>query len=151
MATAIVPLHVGTVGYLSLLGLLILVSWSTVALGLAVSTLARSVDQATSFIPLLLIPQLLFGGALVAFAQMAAPLKGIADLTVARWAFAGGGHAVRMSLRLAHAPKVAALTGYGHSFFSLDQGLAAIVLAGFTAALLLVAAALLAKRSNAGS
>src|SRR5581483_2130875 len=106
---------------------------------------------ATSFIPLLLIPQLLFGGALVAFAQMAAPLKVLADLMVARWAFAGGGHAIHMNLRLATAPKVAAITGYGQSFFSLDQGLAAIVLAGFTAALLLAAAGLLARRSNANS
>lgn len=151
VAAVIQPLHAGPAGFLGLLGLLVLTSWSSVALGLAVSTLARSVDQATSFIPLLLIPQLLFGGALVAFAQMAAPLKALADLMVARWAFAGGGHAIHMNLRLATAPKVRAITGYGPSFFSLDQGLAAIVLAGFTAALLLAAAGLLARRSSATS
>ena len=70
VATAIQPLHAGIGTYLSLTGLLILTSWSTVGLGLVVSTLARSVDQATSLIPLLLIPQLLFGAALVPFARM---------------------------------------------------------------------------------
>ena len=61
--------------YLDLTGLLILTSWSTVGLGLVVSTVARSVDQATSLIPLLLIPQLLFGGALVALERMGAVIK----------------------------------------------------------------------------
>ena len=48
--------------------------------------LARSVDQATSLIPLLLIPQLLFGAALVPFARMSAPIKALADLMPSRWA-----------------------------------------------------------------
>ncbi len=148
VATLIQPLHAPAETYLSLLGLLILTSWSTVALGLVVSTVARSVDQATSLIPLLLIPQLLFGGALVPFARMAPPIKGLADLMVSRWAFAGAGHAIRMNLRLAHAPQVAALSGFGQQFFALKQGAAAIILVGFTAALLLLTAVLLAKRSH---
>lgn len=151
VAAAIQPLHSGMTGFLSLLGLLVLASWSAVALGLVVSTSARSVDQATSLIPLLLIPQLLFGGALMPFAQMAGPLKALSDLMVARWAFAGGGHTIYMNLRLSQAPRVAAFSGYGQNFFSLAPGLAAIVLVGFTAALLLLSAGLLAKRSSEGS
>ncbi len=148
VATAIQPLHAHLGAYLSLTGLLILTSWTTVALGLVVSTLARSVDQATSLIPLLLIPQLLFGGVLVAFARMGAAIKGLADLMVSRWAFAGAGHAIQMNVRLADAPQVAALSGFGTSFFSLDQGVAAIILLGFTAAMLLATAILLAQRSS---
>jgi ABC-type multidrug transport system ATPase subunit/ABC-type multidrug transport system permease subunit len=148
MATAIQPLHAQPSAYLSLTGLLILTSWTTVAIGLVVSTLARSVDQATSLIPLLLIPQLLFGGALVAFARMGAAIKALADLMVSRWAFAGAGHAIQMSERLADAPQFAALSGYGTSFFSLSQGVAAVILLGFTAAMLLATAILLAKRSS---
>jgi ABC transport system ATP-binding/permease protein len=148
VATVIQPLHAHPSTYLSLTGLLILTSWTTVAIGLVVSTLARSVDQATSLIPLLLIPQLLFGGALVSFARMGAGIKGFADLMVSRWAFAGVGHAIQMTERLADAPQVAALSGYSTNFFSLDQGVAAIILLGFTAAMLLATAILLARRSR---
>ena len=127
---------------------MILTSWSMVGVGLVVSTLARSVDQATSFIPLLLIPQLLFGGVLVAFAKLSAPIKVVADLTVSRWAFAGTGHVVHMNERLANAPQVAALSGYGTTFFALDQGITAAILLGFTATMLLSAAVLLARRNQ---
>jgi len=148
---AIQPLHADLSAYLGLTGLLILTSWSTVALGLVVSTLARSVDQATSLIPLLLIPQLLFGGALVAFARMDAAIKAVADLMVSRWAFAGAGHAIHMNARLADAPRVSELSGYGNMFFSLNETIAAAILLGFTAGLLLLAAGLLAHRSRTAS
>ena len=146
VAALIQPLHSGTTGLLSLLALLIVTSWSTVALGLAISTSARSVDQATSLIPLLLIPQLLFGGALVPFTRMAAPIKLLADLMFSRWAFAGAGHAIHMNFRLLQNPQVAAFTGYGQNFFSLNQGVALIILLGFTAAFLLITSSLLARR-----
>jgi ABC-type multidrug transport system ATPase subunit/pSer/pThr/pTyr-binding forkhead associated (FHA) protein len=148
VATAIQPLHGDLGTYLSLTGLLILTSWSTVGIGLVVSTLARSVDQATSLIPLLLIPQLLFGAALVPFARMTAPIKALSDLMVSRWAFAGTGHAIDVTRRLADAPQIASLSGYSPSFFSLSEGACAIILLGFTAAMLLTTAALLARRSS---
>lgn len=148
VATIIQPLHAGPGAYLWLTGLLILTSWSTVAVGLVVSTLARSVDQSTSLIPLLLIPQLLFGGALVPLARMAAPIKALADLMVSRWAFAGVGHTIEMNARLAGAPRISSLSGYGPAFFSAGPGVAAIILLGFTAALLLASAVLLAGRGN---
>lgn len=148
VATAIQPLHAATATYAGLIGLVIAVSWAGVAIGLVVSTLARSVDQATSVIPILLIPQLLFGGALVPFARMGAPIKPLADLMVSRWGFAGAGHAIQMNTRLADAPKLASLSGYGTSFFSLGQGIASIILLGFTAALLLATAIRLARHSR---
>ena len=148
VATAVQPLHAGATTYLELTGLLILASWSTVGLGLVVSTLARSVDQSTSLIPLLLIPQLLFGAALVPFARMGSAIKVVADLMVSRWAFAGAGHAISMNARLADAPQVAALGGYGTSFFSIDALVPAVILLGFTAAMLLTTAILLARRGE---
>ena len=148
VAVVIQPLYSSASSYLGLAGMLILASWSAVALGLMVSTVAKSVDQATSLIPLLLIPQLLFGGALVPFARMAPAIKGLADLMVSRWAFAGAGHAISMNVRLADAPQVAALTGFRQDFFSLNESVAAIILLGFTAALLLASAVLLANRAN---
>jgi ABC transport system ATP-binding/permease protein len=119
-----------------------------VGLGLLVSTVARSVDQATSVIPLLLIPQLLFGGALVALEKMGTVIKILSDVTVSRWAFAGVGHVIGMNSRLAEEPKAAAQSGYGTQFFSIQPIVTGLVLLGFTALMLLAAALLLARRSR---
>ncbi len=148
VVAALRPFHVSLGGYAEVLGLLVLTSWAMVGLGLLVSTLARSVDQATSVIPLLLIPQLLFGGALVALDRMGTLIKVLADITVSRWAFAGAGSAIDMNTRLAEEPKAASLSGYGTQFFSIQPSVAALILLGFTAAALLSAALLLARRSR---
>ena len=148
VVAALRPFHTSLDHYGEVLGLLILTSWAMVGLGLLISTVARSVDQATSVIPLLLIPQLLFGGALVALDRMGTVIKVLADLAVSRWAFAGVGHAIDMNERLAGEPKAATLSGYGTEFFSLQPGVAGLVLIGFTAAALLGAALLLARRSR---
>ncbi|HKZ13760.1 MAG TPA: FHA domain-containing protein [Solirubrobacterales bacterium] len=148
VVAALRPFHLSLGNYGEVLGLLILTSWAMVGLGLLVSTVARSVDQATSVIPLLLIPQLLFGGALVALDRMGTVIKLLADITVSRWAFAGVGHAIDMNARLAGEPKAAKLSGYGTEFFSLQPAVAGLVLLGFTAAALLGAALLLARRGR---
>ncbi len=148
VVAALRPFHAPLSNYGQVLGLLVLTSWSMVGLGLLISTAARSVDQATSVIPLLLIPQLLFGGALVALERMGTVIRVLADLTVSRWAFAGAGSAIGMNSRLAEEPKAAQLSGYGTQFFSIQPSVAALVLLGFTAAALLGAALLLAQRSR---
>jgi ABC-type multidrug transport system ATPase subunit/pSer/pThr/pTyr-binding forkhead associated (FHA) protein len=148
VAALVQPLHASAGAYGALFGLLVLTSWSTVAMGLVVSTVARSVDQATSLIPLLLIPQLLFGAALLPFAKMSGPVKALADLMVSRWAYAGTGNTIHMNRRLADAPVVAKVSEIGNAFFALDPAAAAAILIGFTASLLLVAATLLARQSS---
>ena len=65
---AIQPLGGATItDYLILLLLLLACAWAAATMGLAVSSMAKSVDQATSFVPLLLIPQLLFAGAVIPY------------------------------------------------------------------------------------
>ncbi len=54
------------------------VAWTSVALGLLVSAAARSVDQATGVIPLMLIPQLLFAGALIPLGRMPRAVEALA-------------------------------------------------------------------------
>jgi ABC transport system ATP-binding/permease protein len=142
------PFHSSFADFAEVFGLLVLTSWAMVGVGLLVSTVARSVDQATSVIPLLLIPQLLFGGALVAFERMGTVIKVLADLTVSRWAFAGAGHAIDLNARLAGEPKAARSSGFGTQFFAIAPGVSALVLLGFSAAALLGAAILLARRSR---
>ena len=148
VVAALRPFHSGIDSYGQVFGLLILTGWSMVGLGLLVSTVARSVDQATSVIPLLLIPQLLYGGALIALERMSAVIKVVADITVSRWAFAGVGNSIDMNARLAAEPQASALSGYGQNFFTLQPGVAAIVLLGFTAATLLAATLMLARKSR---
>ena len=148
VVAALRPFHSSFDGYAEVFALLTLTCWAMVGLGLLISTVARSVDQATSVIPLLLIPQLLFGGALVALERMGTVIKILADVTVSRWAFAGAGSAVGMNARLAEEPKAANLSGYGTEFFSIQPGVAMLALGGFTAAALLGAALLLARRNR---
>lgn len=142
--TMLRPLHESLPSYLALYGVLLATSWAAIAIGLAVSTLARSVDQATSFVPMLLIPQLLFAGALVTVEAMETPIRLLSAFVVARWAFAGAGNSVEMNSRLATDPQTAA--GYGESFFALGAPLATAVILMFVASGIAVAAALLAKK-----
>lgn len=146
IVTLLRPLHEPTSSYLALYGVLLATSWAAIATGLAVSTLARSVDQATSFVPMLLIPQLLFAGALVTVEAMGTPVRLLSDLVVARWAFAGAGSSIEMNARLSEDPQAAA--GYGESFFALSAPLAIVIVLLFVAAGLVLAAGLLARRSR---
>jgi hypothetical protein len=79
---------------------------------------------------------------------MSPPIRIVSDLMVSRWAFAGAGHTINLTTRLLAAPRVTALSGYGPSFFSLNQVVAAIILLGFTAGFLLLAAGLLASQAS---
>ena len=141
--TALRPLHEDAGAYVALYGVLLATSWAAIATGLAVSTLARSVDQATSFVPMLLIPQLLFAGALVTVEAMGTPIRLLSALVVARWAFAGAGNGIDMDARLVTDPPAAA--GYG-DFFALAALLAVAIVLLFVVAGIAVAGALLARR-----
>ncbi|MBK5219584.1 MAG: ATP-binding cassette domain-containing protein [Thermoleophilia bacterium] len=146
IATILQPLHMPASNYLALYGVLLATAWAAIAIGLAVSTLARSVDQATSFVPMLLIPQLLFAGALVTVQSMSPVVKLLSDLVVARWAFAGAGNSIDLNLRLAGDPPAAA--NYGHAFFGLGAGVAMLIIGAFVAAGFAIVALLLHRRST---
>jgi ABC-type multidrug transport system ATPase subunit/pSer/pThr/pTyr-binding forkhead associated (FHA) protein len=146
-AAAIQPIYAHAATYLELGGILVLTSWTGIGFGLVVSAMARSVDQATSLIPLLLIPQLLFGAALEPYQSMQGPVKVISDLMASRWAFAVTGHLIDMNGRLAEAPP-GSVNAFGTSFFALKSGIAAAILAGLSAAALLITALLLYRRAQ---
>jgi ABC-type multidrug transport system ATPase subunit/ABC-type multidrug transport system permease subunit len=146
IVTVLRPLHEPATSYLALYGVLLATSWAAIATGLAVSTLARSVDQATSFVPMLLIPQLLFAGALVTVETMETPVRLLSSLVVARWAFAGAGSSIEMNARLAGDPQAAA--GYGESFFALSPPVSIAIALVFVAAAGGLAGALLARRAR---
>lgn len=142
------PLDATASTYLALAGILVAAAWVAITLGLVVSTLAGSVDQATSFVPLLLIPQLLFAGALISVQSMQTPVQVLAALTFSRWAFDGAGAALDMQARLGEDPAFAAANTYGPDFFTLSTPATMAVLVGFLALQLLLTGVLTARRAG---
>ncbi len=111
---------------LVLLGLCVLCGWAAATLGLVLSAWATTADQATSTVPLVIIPQLLFAGALFPYHQLAAPLKLVANLMMSRWALTGTGS--EMGLRDRLSSDVSQVTGFDGAFFSVSAALPAGVL-----------------------
>jgi ABC-type multidrug transport system permease subunit len=133
----------GAVGELFVIA--VLTAWASAAMGLAVSCAARSVDQASGAVPLLLMPQLLLAGGLIPLAQMPRIAAVLANLIYARWSYAGLASAARIGARLSAYDYSGAL-GFSNGFFSLTPGTAAVILIAFTLVGLLVAVSLLMIR-----
>jgi len=137
------PLHESPGVALMLMIVLIMTSWIGVLMGLVVSALASSQDHATGIIPLLLVPQLLLGGAIVTLKDMSAPIHVVADLIPARWGFAGAGRAIHLQERIALDQSFAPMSRYGTHFFDMSLFAFAFIAALFTAGLLAALAHLL--------
>lgn len=103
----------------SLLIILLLSGAIAVLMGLVVSALASSEDQATGVIPLLLVPQLLFGGAIVQIEAMNAIVKLIAVFVPSRWAYAAAGHAINLQQRINDDVVFRQVSHYGQGFFTV--------------------------------
>jgi hypothetical protein len=142
---ALRPLGVGSVGFLEVLAIAVLTAWASAAMGLAVSCAARTVDRAAGAVPLLLMPQLLLAGGLIPLAQMPRVMSAIADITYARWGYAGLGSAAHIGARLTASDSFAVL-GFDSAFFALTPATAAGMLVAFTIFELLVAVLLLVRR-----
>jgi ABC-type multidrug transport system ATPase subunit/pSer/pThr/pTyr-binding forkhead associated (FHA) protein len=125
---------------------LALTGFVAVGMGLLVSALAGTEDQATSVIPLVLIPQLLFAGAIVAVARMNEAMAVLSVGAFSRWSLAGTGSAVDVDARLAADETAARTTGHAADFFALGLVAAVGVLLAFMAAFLVATAMLLAAR-----
>ncbi len=117
---ALRPLHEPVSAEIELIAVLVASSWIAVLLGLLVSAHAETEDQATGVIPLLLVPQLLFSGAIVPVPQMTTPVRLLATLVPARWSFAAAGSAVHMQERIDADPVFSQASQYGQHFFSVD-------------------------------
>jgi ABC-type multidrug transport system permease subunit len=142
------PLDVPATSVLTFLGLAVLVAWVSVALGLAVSAAARNVDQAAGAVPVLLIPQLLFAGALVPVDRMPRLVAAVSDVTFARWAYAAMGSSIDLGDRLSGASGAAQILGFGSDFFRLRPGAGALALVLFVVLMLLLAVVLLYRRAT---
>ncbi|MFZ0039765.1 MAG: ABC transporter permease [Solirubrobacteraceae bacterium] len=143
------PLGVGPGAVVELFAIAVLTAWASAAMGLAVSCAARSVDQASGAVPLLLMPQLLLAGGLIPLAQMPRIAAALANLIYARWSFAGLASAARIGSRLSAYDYSQAL-GFSNGFFSLTPGAAAVILIAFTLVGLLAAVFFLTSRPAVG-
>jgi ABC transport system ATP-binding/permease protein len=116
------PLHEPRDAYVTILAVLVLTSFVAVAMGLLMSAAVRTQDQATSFIPLVLVPQLFFGGSIVPVATMSAPLAGVSKAVVAQWSYGGLGSAISLNDRIAHSPAYAKVSRFGDDYFAIASG-----------------------------
>ncbi|QED27888.1 FHA domain-containing protein [Microvenator marinus] len=71
------------------LGLLWCAAMVGVGMGLFLSAIVRTTEAAMALVPLLLIPQVILGGAIMPVAEMNLATKVLAHSTVSRWAFEG--------------------------------------------------------------
>lgn len=113
---------------LEVLWICILTAWVGVGFGLTLSAFARSEDQAASFLPLILLPQLLFAGAVVTTKDMGGLIQWLSHFVAAQWGFAGIGHAIDMNARIAADPGFAASNHYSSAFFTHGGAQVAIAL-----------------------
>jgi len=127
------PLHAASGTGLSIVTILVLTAWVGVAMGLLVSVYVRSEDQAASFIPLILVPQLLFGGAIVPTEQMGALMALLSKVFVAQWSFAGVGTAIDLDQRIAQDTVFSQANRYGPDFFGLGVPATVAILLAFLA------------------
>jgi ABC-type multidrug transport system ATPase subunit/ABC-type multidrug transport system permease subunit len=142
---ALRPLEESVRVYVEVLAILGVTGLVSVTMGLAVSAAVRSQEQATSLIPLVLIPQLLFGGAIVPVATMSSPLDTLSGLVYAQWSYAGIGTAIDMNDRIKAGGGRAG--AFGLEFFDLAVGPTIVVLLVFAVAFLALIAALLRRRT----
>jgi ABC-type multidrug transport system ATPase subunit len=138
------PLHESAAVHVQMLGICVLSAWAAVTLGLLVSALSRSADQATSAVPLLLIPQLLLAGAIIPTASMPGAMEALSHLAISRWGLTGLGEAMGIGGELG---SLASVTGFDPGFFSIGAGGAAAVLLGFSAVTLAATGVALDRRA----
>lgn len=121
------PLNAPAEIYLQVLGLIILTGVAAGAMGLALSARVSTTSQATAAVPLLLVPQILFAGAVVPVAVMPPGINLIPFLMISRWGLSSAGDALGLADGVAG--DVSSVAGYDPTFFEVPVGLGVVVLA----------------------
>jgi ABC-type multidrug transport system permease subunit len=142
------PLHEAKSVYLAVMAIVVLTAFAAVSMGLLVSAFVRNQDQATSFIPLILIPQLFFGGSIVATAEMSSPMQVATKAVVTQWSYAGLGAAIDMNGRIHDDPKYGKVARFSHDYFTLTHTATYLILAGFTLLTMVATGWILKRRAR---
>jgi ABC-type multidrug transport system ATPase subunit/CRP-like cAMP-binding protein len=94
-------------------------AFAAMAMGLFVSAVVSNADQASRLVPMLLIPQLLFSGAILSVPAMGVVGQAISRVMISKWAFDALGHVADLNGLFKHgtSPLAAAmLRDYGETF-----------------------------------
>ena len=102
--------------------ILLATGFAAVCMGLLISAVVSTEDQAMSVIPLAVIPQLLFAGTIVPLAQMPEPAQSISYAIFSQWALASIGDAVDMNERIAADPAFSQANPYGERLLRRGAG-----------------------------
>jgi hypothetical protein len=129
------PLHESAGRYPLFVITLLLTGIAAVSMGLLISSAVRTQEQATAFLPLAMIVQLLFAGAIVTTEKMGA-LGWVSSLVFSRWSLASAGWIAHMNERIERLEKIGRDTDFPHSFFALPAPAGWLILLAFLAAML---------------
>ena len=145
---ALRPLDEPAGTYLGVLAILLATGFAAAGMGLLVSSLVATQEQAMSLIPLAVIPQLLFAGTLVPLVRMAEPAHSIAYAISSQWSLASLGTEVGMNARMAADPEFSRVNRFGEDFFNVALGTAILVQLAFLAVFLTAVFLLLRRRAR---
>ena len=146
VVTGIRPLHEPGASVAAVLGVLMLTGFAAVSMGLLISALVRTEEQAMALIPIAMIAQLLFGGALVTVHEMGSVLAALSTVVFSRWAFAGVGSIADMNERIAADESFSRVSTYGEAFFGVPAATVYVILGLIVLALLGLTALTLRRR-----
>ncbi|WP_026909906.1 ATP-binding cassette domain-containing protein [Patulibacter minatonensis] len=134
--------------YAGVLAMAIVGAWGAAAIGLLVSVLVQNAGQATTVLPLVVIPQLLLSGALIPTAKMIVPVRALSDITLARWVESGIGNSFKLETALdsGSSGSITDFTGLQPSFFGQGLVLPILMAALLTAVTLIFTAIVLDRR-----
>jgi len=119
-------------------------AWAAIALGLWLSAAVTTPDQSTSSVPLLLIPQLLFAGAIIPFTSFNVVLKAVGDLMISRWALSALGNIIGLDEQLDSS--IGSVTGFDPSFYRIPAAASLGALVALSVIALVGAALTLERR-----
>jgi len=88
LAIVYVPLGLSG-GFVGMYAILLLTSLVGLGMGLSLSSLVSTPEASIALVPLLLIPQIILGGAIMPVHEMNAPMRVLSATMVARWGFEG--------------------------------------------------------------
>jgi len=104
--------------YPQLLAAIFLTELAGLAMGLLISAISANSDQAMAIVPVSLIPQLVFAGALVPYDRMLDPAKVLSQLMISKWALQFTGSLTDLSERFTAQFPASFAQPYAHQFDS---------------------------------
>jgi ABC-type multidrug transport system ATPase subunit len=138
------PIDVPVGAYIAALPLLIAAGCVGAMTGLFLSAAVRTPGQATAAVPLVMIPQLLFSGALISLTAMSPPMRAVSNLMPSRWTLSSLGHAFELDQLVAG--NVGGVTGLETSSFNLPPAIGFAILSGAVVFLFLATTFVLSRR-----